>query len=91
MATEENTQVRATKATQPAKRWRNRYLAKQPYYKAAEKKHYDQGDERWGLKMHPSLDVAESEAQRYLSGKLSNGELISVRVEWLGAFPVEPT
>jgi len=71
---------RTEKATRPASRWRNRYLAL--CYLGDEKEFYRPGQKFWGPRDWPTRDTAETYAQSYMFETPG-------AVEYLGAFPVE--
>lgn len=76
---------RTEQATEPAKRWRNRWRQLKGCF-CLETRTFDEPGDYWGARLWPSKDTAESAAQKAMEYNEIHGPGY---VEYLGAFPVE--
>lgn len=72
---------RTEKATRPASRWRNKWLALRTFTAIETGKVRHRGAEHWGMFVWPSRDTAETYGQKC--------ESANTHLKYLGAFPVE--
>jgi hypothetical protein len=84
--------TRPEQKTAPAKRWRNKWRARELCLSSTTNKPMAPGTEWLSRRVYPSKDAAETAAQRRLeqvgSRDLSDGMIWS-EVDYLGAFPVD--